>query len=164
LARIRGIRPGVIASANWWDWSKKGQPYLDIAVTETKHFPEGNKTPGETCWCLEQSWFWNKRFRPKKARDIVRQIEIANSRNANFLLNVAPDDYPIIAGLVYKVGDRMIYNGITSLSNVDKDINRAMDDEGVFSEYRKIVDSLTLAPFEIRNSAISFVPAAIKGV
>jgi alpha-L-fucosidase len=64
---------------------------VDIAVTETKHFPEGNKTPGETCWCLEQSWFWNKRFRPKKARDIVRQIEIANSRNANFLLNVAPD-------------------------------------------------------------------------
>jgi len=91
LAHIRGIRPGVIASANWFDWSKKGEPYVDIAVTETKHFPKGNKAPGETCWCLEQSWFWNKKFRPKKAQDIARQIDIANSRNANFLLNVAPD-------------------------------------------------------------------------
>jgi len=91
LAHIRGIRPGVIVSANWWNWGKKGQPYVDLAVTETKHFPEGNKAPGETCWCLEQSWFWNKTFRPKKAQDIAHQIDIANSRNANFLLNVAPD-------------------------------------------------------------------------
>ena len=91
LAFFRGMRSGVLASANWWDWSKKGRPYVDIAVTETRHFPEANKTPGETCWCLEQKWFWNKGFRPKKPRDIVSQIIIANSRNANFLLNVAPD-------------------------------------------------------------------------
>ena len=90
-AHIREIRPGVIASANWWDWSKKGQPYVDLAVTETKHFPQGNMVPGETCWCLEQSWFWGKEFHPKEAQDIVSQIKKANARNANFLLNVAPD-------------------------------------------------------------------------
>jgi len=91
LAHIRGIRPGIIASANWWSWAKKGTPYLDLAVTETRHFPEGNKAPGETCWCLEQKWFWNQGFNPKKAASIVPQIIKANSRNANFLLNVAPD-------------------------------------------------------------------------
>ncbi|MBN1561415.1 alpha-L-fucosidase [candidate division KSB1 bacterium] len=88
---IRGLRPGIIASANWWDWEKKGQTYLDLAVTETRHFPDGNKSPGETCWCLEQSWFWNDTFHPKTARDIVLQMTAANARNANFLLNVAPD-------------------------------------------------------------------------
>ncbi|MBN1560817.1 alpha-L-fucosidase [candidate division KSB1 bacterium] len=91
LTFIRGLRPGIIASANWWDWDKKGQPYLDLAVTETRHFPNGNKTPGETCWCLEQSWFWNDTFQPKTAQDIVLQLTVANARNANFLLNVAPD-------------------------------------------------------------------------
>ena len=88
---IKSIRPDIITSANWWDWSKKGKPYLDLAVTETRHFPEGNKTPGETCWCLEQKWFWNKGFRSKKAGQIVPHIIRANSRNANFLLNVGPD-------------------------------------------------------------------------
>ena len=91
LAFFRGIRSDVLASANWWSWAKKGTPYVDIAVTETRHFPEGNKTPGETCWCLEQKWFWNKGFHGKSAGQIAPQIIRANSRNANFLLNVGPD-------------------------------------------------------------------------
>jgi alpha-L-fucosidase len=103
LTHIRGTHPNVIVSANWWDWGKKGQPYADLAVTETKHFPEGNKAPGETCWCLEKSWFWKKTFRPKKAQDIVPQIAIANGRNANFLLNVAPDKQGRIAKASVKV-------------------------------------------------------------
>ena len=90
-AHIKSIRPDIITSANWWSWAKKGTPYLDLAVTETRHFPEGNKAPGETCWCLEQKWFWNKGFYSKKAQNIVPQIIKANSRNANFLLNVGPD-------------------------------------------------------------------------
>jgi alpha-galactosidase len=88
---IRSIRPDTITSANWWDWSKKGKPYLDLGVTEMGHFPKGNKTLGETCWCLEQKWFWNKGFHSQKAKDIVSHIIKANSRNANFLLNVGPD-------------------------------------------------------------------------
>ncbi|MCK4294053.1 MAG: alpha-L-fucosidase [Planctomycetes bacterium] len=91
LAYLRGIRPHITASANWWSWAKKGAPYVDIAVTETRHFPEGNKTPGETCWCLEQKWFWNKGFHAKDARQIVSHMIRAHSRNANFLLNVGPD-------------------------------------------------------------------------
>jgi alpha-L-fucosidase len=88
---IKGIRPDIITSANWWSWVKKGTPYVDIAVTETRHFPEGNKAPGETCWCLEQKWFWNKGFHAKDARQIVSHMIRAHSRNANFLLNVGPD-------------------------------------------------------------------------
>lgn len=91
LPRLRAGHPDVIISANWWDWNKKGQPYADIAVTETKHFPEGNTLVGETCWTLEKSWFWQYDFRPKSAQEIVCQINTANNRNSNFLLNVAPD-------------------------------------------------------------------------
>jgi alpha-L-fucosidase len=91
LAHIRGVRSNTVASANWWDWSKKGTPYADIAVTETRHFAEGNRTPGETCWCLEQKWFWEKGHHAKSAREVVSDLVTANSRHANFLLNVGPD-------------------------------------------------------------------------
>ena len=88
---IKGIRPNVIASANWWNWGKKGTPYVDIAVKEMRHFPEGNTAPGETCWCLEQKWFWTEGAGSKTARQVVDLMTTANSRNSNFLLNVGPD-------------------------------------------------------------------------
>ena len=91
LAHIRSIRPDVIASANWWDWGKKGTSYADIAVKELRPFPETNTAPGETCWCLEQKWFWHEGARPKTAKQVVDLITTANSRNSNFLLNVGPD-------------------------------------------------------------------------
>jgi alpha-L-fucosidase len=96
---LKGVRPDVVASGNWWDWKKKGLPYLDIVVSETRHLGTrhmNNKTTGETCWCLERKWFYTGSG-PKKAEDIVAQIEKANSRNANFLLNVGPDKQGKIA-------------------------------------------------------------------
>lgn len=89
-AFVRDLRPGLLASGNWWDWKKKGVPYLDLAVTETRHFPETNAGPGETCWCLEGSWFHDGSG-PKSAADIVTEVRTANRRHANFLLNVGPD-------------------------------------------------------------------------
>ena len=86
-----GMGKGVLASANWWDWDKKGTPYADIAVTEMREFPENNIVPGETCWTLEDSWFWSKGTKTRKASEIVPLINNANSRNANFLLNAGPD-------------------------------------------------------------------------
>ncbi|HUT13165.1 MAG TPA: alpha-L-fucosidase [Thermoguttaceae bacterium] len=91
LTHIRSIRPNVIASANWWSWGKKGTPYVDIAVKEMRHFPEGNTAPGETCWCLEQKWFWGEGAHPKTAEQVVDLMATVNSRNSNFLLNVGPD-------------------------------------------------------------------------
>jgi hypothetical protein len=91
LAFIRGLGPGILASSNWWDWAKKGTPYADIAVNEMRHFPETNTFPGETCWCLEKSWFWSEGTRPKTAKQVVDLLTIANARNSNFLLNVGPN-------------------------------------------------------------------------
>ena len=89
---IRRTRPYVIASSNWWDWGKKGTKFLDIAVKETRHFPESNTAPGETCWKLEQGWFWiGKGASAKSAKGITGQMATAHSRNSNFLLNVGPD-------------------------------------------------------------------------
>ena len=91
LTHIRNTRPNIIAGSNWWSWGKKGTPYVDIAVKECRHFPEGNKAPGETCWKLEQKWFWNKGFRAGSARGVLSNMAKAHSRNSNFLLNVGPD-------------------------------------------------------------------------
>ncbi|MHC4642042.1 MAG: alpha-L-fucosidase [Planctomycetota bacterium] len=91
LAFFRGMRSGVLASANWWSWAKKGTPYVDIAVKEMRPFPETNTAPGETCWCLEQKWFWHEGFRSKPAKQMIGLMTTAHSRNSNFLLNVGPD-------------------------------------------------------------------------
>ena len=91
LTHIRSIRPNVIASANWWSWAKKGTPYVDIAVKELRHFPEDNTTPGETCWKLEQKWFWKEGFGAGSAQGVLGHMAKAHDRNSNFLLNVGPD-------------------------------------------------------------------------
>jgi alpha-L-fucosidase len=91
LTCIRGVRPNTIASANWWSWGKKGTPYVDIAVKELRHFPEGNTAPGETCVKLEQKWFWHEGFRAGSAQGVMSHMAKAHSRNSNLLLNVGPD-------------------------------------------------------------------------
>lgn len=88
---FRGLRPGILAICNWWDWGKKGSPYADIAIKEMRHFPENNTAPGETCWCLEQSWFWSAGTPTKTARQVVDLLTTVNQRNSNFLLNVGPN-------------------------------------------------------------------------
>ena len=109
LTHIRSTRPNVIASANWWSWGKKGTPYLDIAVKELRHFPEGNRAPGETCFKLEQKWFWKKGSRAGSAQGVVGHMAKAHARNSNFLLNVGPD----------KKG-RIIESSVKSLAEIGK--------------------------------------------
>lgn len=90
-AFYRSLGRDVLAVANWWDWNKKGTPYLDIAVKEMKHFPANNTYPGETCWQLEQGWFWAEGARPKTAQQVVDHLRTANRQHSNFLLNVGPN-------------------------------------------------------------------------
>lgn len=91
LTHIRSIRPNTLASANWWSWAKKGTPYVDIAVKEVRDFPETNTSPGETCWQLEQKWFWEDGFKARSVKGIMDRMVRAHSRHSNFLLNVGPD-------------------------------------------------------------------------
>ncbi len=90
-AFYRSLGRDVLGVANWWDWKKKGTPFLDIAVKETQEFPEENQYPAETCWCLEESWFWSAGTQPKPAAEIVAVLKRANARRSNFLLNVGPN-------------------------------------------------------------------------
>ena len=88
----RAIRPNILTASNWWDWGKKGRPYLDIAVKELRHFPEDNKAPGETCFKLEsRGWFWKEGTRSGSAKGVLGRMATAHARNSNFLLNVGPD-------------------------------------------------------------------------
>lgn len=90
-AFVRSLRPNIIASSNWWNWGKKGTPFLDIAVKETRHFPEDNTAPGETCWKLEPGWFWKEGAWGVPAKWVMPNMTKAHARNSNFLLNVGPD-------------------------------------------------------------------------
>lgn len=90
-AFVRSLGPNILASSNWWDWGRKGTPFIDIAVKETRHFPEDNKAPGETCWKIEQGWFWQQGARSGNAKGILGHMDKVRARNSNFLLNVGPD-------------------------------------------------------------------------
>lgn len=90
-AFVRSLGPNVLGSGNWWDWGRKGEPYLDLLISEKKHLPEKNQLPGETCWVLEDGWFWQDGTQTGTAKKIAEHLHTANSRNANLLLNVGPD-------------------------------------------------------------------------
>ena len=83
---------GILTSSNWWSWPKKGFPFMDVAITEVRHFKESHKMAlRETCWELEKSWFWNGESAPKTAENIMEQMKRAHANKANFLLNVGPN-------------------------------------------------------------------------
>ncbi len=90
-AFFRGLDRPVLASSNWWNWGRKGTAFLDIAVKETRHFPEGHTAPSETCWKIEPGWFWQEGARSAKAAGLLKHMATADARNSNFLLNVGPD-------------------------------------------------------------------------
>lgn len=48
----------------------------------------------------EGKWFWHndRKFTFRKAEEIVRMVKICNSRGANYLLNVQPDNEGLISG------------------------------------------------------------------
>ena len=123
LPVIRGVRSNVIASSNWWNWGKKGTPFVDIAVKELRHFPETNKAAGETCWKLEQKWFWNKGFRSGSAKGVMGNMATAHSRNSNFLLNVGPDrNGKIVESSIRtlaEIGKRWKPNAASTLPNLE---------------------------------------------
>jgi alpha-L-fucosidase len=81
----------VLTSSNWWSWAKKGTPFLDIAVKELSQFPVDNEVPGETCYKLGSGWFWKEGSSVGSAQGVMDKMDITNSRNSNFLLNVSPN-------------------------------------------------------------------------
>ena len=112
---VRSLGPDIIACGNWWDWSKKGQPYLDLVVTELRHGRDRQKEykylAGETCYCLEGKWFYSGGPR-RTAKNVVHHIMTANGRKKNFLLNVGPDKkgqiHPDSVDVLENVGDMWI--------------------------------------------------------
>jgi alpha-L-fucosidase len=91
LPVIRSVRPNILGSSNWWSWSRKGQPFLDIGIKELRHFPENNTAPGETCWKLERGWFWKEGTGSGNAQGQIANMAKVHARNSNYLLNVGPD-------------------------------------------------------------------------
>mgnify|MGYP001811871199 FL=1 len=91
---MRSLGPDLITCGNWWDWGKKGSPYLDLVVTELKHSRERPKeykyVAGETCFGLERKWF-SSGGPIRDAHNVIHHIMTANGRKKNFLLNVGPD-------------------------------------------------------------------------
>jgi len=90
-AYLKSLNPNILTSSNWWSWGRKGTPYMDIAITELRHFKDGNTATGETCIKLGRKWFWKKGSGGGNARGVMAHMKRAHARNANLLVNVDPD-------------------------------------------------------------------------
>lgn len=92
LSELRAVRPDVLHGGNWWDWKKKGTPFLDVALKEMRDISEDNTAVAETCWTLEEKgWFWNPEFKTIDVATVLKYLATANARHSNLLLNVGPD-------------------------------------------------------------------------
>lgn len=114
-AFMRSLGPDIIACGNWWDWGQKGNPYLDLVVTELKHSRERQKeyryVAGETCFGLERKWFQSG-GPIRDARNTIHHIMTANGRKKNFLLNVGPGKdgniHPESVKVLHEIGELWI--------------------------------------------------------
>ena len=80
LSELRAVRPDVLHGGNWWDWNKKGAPFLDVALKEMRDISEDNTAVAETCWTLEEKgWFWNPEFKTIDAATVLKYLTTAVS-------------------------------------------------------------------------------------
>lgn len=101
-AHIKSLQPKCLVIANnslnfsqtdihsyEYPWLKKARPKKALPS-------ETNANPSEVCDCITPpDWFWKKTFTEKSvssATDIATMVKLCDSRHANYLLNVPPDN------------------------------------------------------------------------
>lgn len=104
IAHVKLLQPEcLVVSNNTHDFSRTDifsyeYPLMKEHDTSKALPPEGNQNPGEVSDCLEPLWFWkkNEEWPLKSAAEVVDVLRLCNSRRANYLLNVAPDNSGLI--------------------------------------------------------------------
>jgi len=76
-------------------------PYLKSARPGHELPGVGNTEPSEVCDCIdERGWFWHPGGeKVKTVEDIVNMVRLCISRNANYLLDVPPDNKGILPAI-----------------------------------------------------------------
>jgi alpha-L-fucosidase len=103
-ALVNRLQPNCIVIANnSKDFSEtdiKGYeyPWLITAHPSEALPPEGNRDVAEVCDLLDsRGWFWKPGDeKTRSAEDVVKMVKLCNSRNANYLLDVPPDNQGLI--------------------------------------------------------------------
>jgi alpha-L-fucosidase len=103
-ALVHRLQPNCIVIANnSKDFSKTDiagyeYPWLITAYPSEALPSEGNNKASEICDLLdERGWFWksgSENVQPLE--DVIKMIRLCNSRNANYLLDVPPDNHGLI--------------------------------------------------------------------
>jgi alpha-L-fucosidase len=99
-AHVRSLQPNCLVLANnSTDFSETDIQSYEYPWLKAKNLtalpPEENTNISEVCDCLTPgAWFWQPNVTEKSMRsaeDVVDLLNLCNSRNSNYLLNVAPD-------------------------------------------------------------------------
>jgi len=97
---IKSLQPNCIVIANNslnfrdTDIHSYEYPWLKNARPDQALPPEDNENPAEVCDKIGPGWFWKIEENDaniKTAEEVVDMLKLCNSRQANYLLNVAPD-------------------------------------------------------------------------
>lgn len=110
---IKGLQPGAYVIGNNLPFPESDIESYEYPLDPERGFPPAdNVNPAEVSDRLGPTWFWNSSgfdTNLKPATEIVDMLTRANARNANYLLNVAPDTTGRIPGpaldVLWEVGE-----------------------------------------------------------
>jgi len=100
VKHIKSLQPNCIVIANNstnfedTDIHSYEYPWLIKSTPEEALPKEGNVYPAEVSDILGPAWFWKTKGHENKlqsADKVVEMLKLCNSRNANYILNVAPN-------------------------------------------------------------------------
>lgn len=100
LRHIKSIQPGCVVIANnsldsaETDIHSYEYPFLTTVTGRRPLPPDDNRDAAEVSDTIGKTWFWSEKENAttiKSAEEIVRILRFCNDRQANYLLNVAPD-------------------------------------------------------------------------
>ncbi len=91
---IHSIQPNCLVINHSCKTDRAFTQVVHYEATHGQHCPNDNTIPSQQGPTLQPKWFWEKGYETlnlKPLKDILSELDFCNSRNANYLLNAAPN-------------------------------------------------------------------------
>jgi alpha-L-fucosidase len=156
---IKSLQPNCLIIANnsldfeETDIHSYEYPWLKTKRPDEALPPEDNDHPAEVCDVLGPAWFWKEKENEtnlKSAREVVDMLQLCNSRNANYLLNVAPDT----SGLI----PTHSFYRLQNVSNLLSAQTQSGDQSSLIIDETRTLGSIDLARFSLGQGGMSARP------
>ncbi len=92
---IHSIQPNCLVINHSCRTDLKYTQIVHYEATHGQHCPYDNTIPSQQGPTLQSTWFWEKGYENqelKSVKDVIKELNFANTHYSNYLLNAAPND------------------------------------------------------------------------